>query len=808
MKILMISRSGGRALGVIALWALLGALFILVVPSARAGILDTVAGPPPAIDPGPRVNYVVTVYDSASRSPLELVRVALVRGKSAVATATTNAAGRASFRDIQPGRYLLYARFAGFHSFSDTVEIDSSHTADTVVMGELVTREVVIRADREDAMQHIATSVDTKTGNQVFEGETYHAPPAARMTQLVQQNVAGASRAPTGEVHVRGQHGEFTYYVDGIPIPLGVFGGLNEVVDPKVIDRATFYTGGFPAEYGGDMAAIIDVQNRVPAGRFHLDLATYAGSYLTSADNGPADLAGAFRRLNSNGESLSLSNNVGDLGFFLSGARQETDRRIDQPTPELFHDHGFDYFLYGKAHYILGERDYLTTNLNYSLTQTEVPYDPATQIRNDLQRSYNAFQTLSYFHTFSLENDHESNFFTGIYAREGGLKFTPGLDDQPKQYLGSDTTHGYVVDEDRRFLTLGIRSKYDIELSHQLAVTAGGSFSTTMGTEDFRFVSTDVEGPHTLSNFSGSDFGLFVQSQWHPVEWGRFDLGIRYDRHIAPDVAMQSQFSPRIKLNFFLDEFNSLYFYYGRLFMPTNIEGLRSFATQVGDSASGTLPERDHFIEGVYSRNWEFGLTSKFAAFYKRATPGLDDETLGSSSIKVPVNIEVVRTAGIELSLAYSHPEIPLSAYANASVIHTYGEGGVSGGFLAPDSSSGPFDLDHDQRLALVLGVNYQTRRWFTNLSANYGSGLTNGNEDLQFKTGLFDLNQSGHTTPAWILDLAAGYTFDLGETQRLEPSIYITNLLDHSHLIKGAFFSGASFEERRNVVLKLSYRM
>jgi hypothetical protein len=168
----------------------------------------------------------------------------------------------------------LYARFPGYHSFSDSVSVDSSHTSDSVVLGEIVSRELVITANRDNPMQHIATTVDTKTGNQVFEGETYHAPPAARMTQLVQQNVAGAARAPTGEVHVRGQHGEFTYYVDGIPIPLGVFGGLNEVVDPKVIDRATFYTGGFPAEYGGDMAAIIDVQNRVPAGRFHLDLSS------------------------------------------------------------------------------------------------------------------------------------------------------------------------------------------------------------------------------------------------------------------------------------------------------------------------------------------------------------------------------------------------------------------------------------------------------------------------------------------------------------------------------------------------------
>src|SRR5438270_526443 len=85
----------------------------------------------------------------------------------------------------------------------------------------------------------------------VARAQTYHAAPTARISQLVQENVLGAVRAPTGEVHIRGQHGELTYYIDGAPIPLGVFGGLNEVVDPKVIEQSTFLTGGFPAEYGG-----------------------------------------------------------------------------------------------------------------------------------------------------------------------------------------------------------------------------------------------------------------------------------------------------------------------------------------------------------------------------------------------------------------------------------------------------------------------------------------------------------------------------------------------------------------------------
>ena len=85
---------------------------------------------------------------------------------------------------------------------------------------------------------------------------------------------------------------------------------------------------------------------------------------------------------------------------------------------------------------------------------------------------------------------------------------------------------------------------------------------------------------------------------------------------------------------------------------------------------------------------------------------------------------------------------------------------------------------------------------------------MANGNGDYEFKTGLFEFNQGAHTTPSWIFNLSGGYTFNITDDQTLEPSLYITNILDHDHLIKGAFFSGASFEERRNVVLKLTYHI
>ena len=116
------------------------------------------------------------------------------------------------------------------------------------------------------------------------------------------------------------------------------------------------------------MAAIVDLNNHVPTGNFHLDASTYGGSYLvfngTKGSSGDTlgSRVGPFRALNSNGQQLSISDHLENLGFFISGSRQETDRRIDPPVSSLFHDHGFDYFLYGKFDYILSDVDYLTSN--------------------------------------------------------------------------------------------------------------------------------------------------------------------------------------------------------------------------------------------------------------------------------------------------------------------------------------------------------------------------------------------------------------------------------------------------------------
>ncbi|MFI5264630.1 MAG: hypothetical protein ACHQM6_08955, partial [Candidatus Kapaibacterium sp.] len=59
-----------------------------------------------------------------------------------------------------------------------------------------------------------------------------------------------------------------------------------------------------------------------------------------------------------------------------------------------------------------------------------------------------------------------------------------------------------------------------------------------------------------------------------------------------------------------------------------------------------------------------------------------------------------------------------------------------------------------------------------------------------------------------WIINVSAGYILNLDGGTTIEPSLFINNLLDHEHLLKGAFFSGASWEEPRSILFKLSVHL
>jgi outer membrane receptor protein involved in Fe transport len=290
-----------------------------------------------------------------------------------------------------------------------------------------------------------------------------------------------------------------------------------------------------------------------------------------------------------------------------------------------------------------------------------------------------------------------------------------------------------------------------------------------------------------------------------PREVFEIRAGVRYDVHRAPFAGTLDQVSPRLKLSWLPDPGTSLWIYYGRLFIPTNIEDLRAI-TSVADSgvvATPTLPERDDFYEAGVVRRLPAGVVAKLSAYAKRSRPGIDDNTVPGSAIVTSVNIASVNVTGIEAAVEV-HPGGPLSGYLNAALSHAYGQGPITGGFFPAATPPGYFDLDHDQRLSLLASVTWAAHGAFASVTGIYGSGLTNGEApDASYGTGLLDFNRSIKVAPNGVVNVSGGYAWPIGRVV-LRPELFVDNLFDSHYLLKGAFFSGASVGRPRSFQVKI----
>jgi outer membrane receptor for Fe3+-dicitrate len=295
---------------------------------------------------------------------------------------------------------------------------------------------------------------------------------------------------------------------------------------------------------------------------------------------------------------------------------------------------------------------------------------------------------------------------------------------------------------------------------------------------------------------------------------------VRYDSHVAPFAGDQHQISPRIRFNFFLNPANTLYAYYGRLFVPTNIEDLRSItsAAQQNQVTTPTLPERDNYFEVGYIHRFPFGVVTKLSGYRKVSNPGIDDNTVPGSSITTSVNLNHVYVTGIEAVIEV-RPSGPVSGYLNASIIHAYGDPPVYGGFFfLGQPNNNFFDLDHDQRVSIVGGLVFAKAGFYLSTTGIFGSGLTNGVTPdssvltdqpgqpaiSHYCTGLFCFNKPFKVAPNYVQNVGAGYVFTIGQTV-IRPEVFIDNIFDAHYLLKGAFFSGASVGRPRSIQLRAS---
>ena len=758
------------------------------------------------------------VTDSTTGGPLASAEITIERAGRIVARTSTDGLGSYRIHHIQAGSYTVEVRYVGFKP--DSTHLAIRGTEDVVDASfHLVPATIQLSAIEVAATPLV---VDTRTGDQQFKQDEFQGSPTLTTSQIVQQAIAGAARAPTGEVHIRGQHAEYTYYIDGVPVPPGISGSLNELFDPTIANQIDFQTGSWDAEYGGRNVAVINVTTKIPSGGFHASASSYVGNYT------------------SNGQTLTASTNSGKLGLFFSGTRTETDLRRE-PVVALgdtnaageytritgfrnYANYGQDAYFFGKAQYSASDHDIVSLDANWSRSHFQTPFDSSVGVIHDWQADVNDFVNLGWRHANMISADRGTELFASAFYRHGSLDYIPGAQDDPTFTFAPDTTL-YNISESRSFDIYGVKADYTVHLSEPLTFKVGTLSSLTRGNENFQaFNASNPNGPTSASPLDGSDIGVYGETVIQPVDQWQIRAGLRYDVHYYPtsatDHATASQLSPRIRLSWFPTPATTVWAYYGRQFIPTNIEDLRAItsASQGGVVSAPTLPERDDFYEVGITHRFPVGVVVKLSGYYKKSSPGTDDTQVPGTAITTDVNIEQIRVTGVE-GVVEVRPAGPLSGFLNVAVAHAYGYGAVTGGFFTASPPGQPFDLDHDQRLSATLGLTLSEQALLLTATGIYGSGLNGGlvpnNPNLPnydptlpntapLGTGLFDFDKEFHVAPSFIVNASAGYTFLVGGVE-VRPQLFVDNAFDVRYTLKGAFFAGAQIGKPRTLQLRVN---
>ena len=144
-------------------------------------------------------DVIGTVTDSASGQPLANAAISVMQGTTVIANSSSDEFGRFTVHNLNPGAYVVAVHFIGFRPATQPITV----TGDGAPMR--VTFAMVAAAITLQAVQvqsSVPVAVDTRTGDQTFQQDNYHGAPTNTTSEILQQSIVGAARAPDG----RGAH--------------------------------------------------------------------------------------------------------------------------------------------------------------------------------------------------------------------------------------------------------------------------------------------------------------------------------------------------------------------------------------------------------------------------------------------------------------------------------------------------------------------------------------------------------------------------------------------------------------------------
>ena len=169
----------------------------------------------------------------------------------------------------------------------------------------------------------------------------------------------GVAKDSFGQLHVRGDHADLQYRINGIILPEAI-SGFGDALGTRFIDKIDFLTGALPAQYGYRTAGIINIT-------------TNDG---LQSDGGSVDLFAGNRGTFS--PSIEYGGTDGSLSYCVTGTYLQSHLGIESPTSAStpIHDDTEQNrgFLYVSD--ILDANTRVSAILGHSLGNFQIPDNP------------------------------------------------------------------------------------------------------------------------------------------------------------------------------------------------------------------------------------------------------------------------------------------------------------------------------------------------------------------------------------------------------------------------------------------------
>ena len=652
-----------------------------------------------------------------------------------------------------------------------------------------------------------ALSPDTGSSQYVIDQKAIQQLPLGDSTPVNQVllQAPGVVQDSFGQLHVRGDHANLQYRINGVLLPESI-SGFGQTLDARTIQSVKLLDGALPAQYGDRTAAVVDITTKSGA-----DLGNGGSVGVTG---------GSFGTFNPN---ASFWGSTGNWSYFLTANYMESDVGIENPTSSRtpIHDHTNQVKAFGDVSYLIDNTTRLSFLFGVANNRFQIPDNPGQTPQ------FGYLDTVNFNSADLDERQNEQTRF-GIIALQGKFGDTDYQVSVGQRYSGLQ----FIPDQIGDLMFNGVAASINQSdrastLQADFAMPWGGNHTLRYGIYgDFDQASTNTNSLVFPANPDGSQasivpFNIFtgdnitartwaayVQDEWAITDKWTLNYGLRGDNYEA--FRTESQLSPRVGLVWQASDRTTVHAGYSRYFTPPatelisdkDIAAFSNTTNAVQNYGNNTpLAERSNYFDLGVSQSIGTDLTVGLDAYYRQVSRLQDEGQFGAALVYSTFNYEYGRVRGTEFTLNYDHG--PWSAYFNFAYNRAMGKQVVTSQYnFSPEDLAYIADnyihLDHDQKLTSSGGLTYAfTETTKVGSDFIFGSGLR---KDGEVPNGL--------SMPYYFqLNLNVSHDFNFESTGKLHTQLALINALDRTYELRdgtGIGVGAPQFGPRRGLYLSL----